>query len=241
MRALEPLALSRPAGEDDRRYVRHVCGYGCVRCASTIFQYRTLSGSDDVDDIILICPPCAHALTGKEGAERALRTMRERPLARQKLFDRRKLPYSNLLPDVTVVPGVTMHNVPVPILFSGMPVLRVGPPETPGGSVEISVALGAAGNVESEPQQIIATNEWMPKGDDGDWTFERPGNNYVITSRDRSAQLIIAIVTPSHLAIELLRSHGRGKMLESGQLGTRLDGVARPTPPARSQLVGMAI
>jgi hypothetical protein len=231
------VALARPGNEDDRRYVRHVCGYGCVRCGATVFQYRSVSGSADPDDLVLLCPACAHALTGQPGAERALRAMRASPLARQKLFDRRKLPYFNDLPDVTVVPGVTMHATPVPILFAGIPVLRFAPPEVQGGATAFSVALGVAGG---EPQPIITANEWMIE-DPEEWTFARPSNNYVITSRDRSAQLIVAIVTQGHWSIELLRTHGDGTMLESGRHGTRIDGVAQITPPSRSQLVGMSI
>lgn len=233
---LEPVALARPGNEDDRRYVRHVCGYGCVRCGATVFQYRSISGSADPDDLVLLCPACAHALKGQPGAEKALRTMRAHPLARQKLFDRRKLPYYNDLPDIGVAPGVTMRATPIPILFSGAPVLRVAPPEVQGGATAFSVALGIAGG---EPQPIVTANEWMPQNDD--WTFERPGNHYVMTSRDRSAQLILAIVTPGLWSIELLRTHGEGRRLEAGRGGTRVDGVARETPASKAQLIGMSV
>ncbi|CAN5121879.1 hypothetical protein BH10PSE13_BH10PSE13_15020 [soil metagenome] len=236
-----PLALARPESEEDRRHVRHFCGHGCVRCGATVFQYRSVSGSANPDDLILLCPACAHALTGQPGAERALRAMRANPLARQKLFDRRKLPYFNGLPDVTVTPGVIMQATPVPILFAGVPVLRLDPPEVQGGATGFSVALGVAGG---EPRPIIVANEWRPdaaEDGDGDWVFERPANHYVITSRDRSAQLILAILTPGHWSIELLRTHGGGRMLEAGLHGTRVDGVARPTPPSKAQLVGMVV
>ncbi|MFT3966712.1 MAG: hypothetical protein QM690_12615 [Sphingobium sp.] len=231
-----PLALSRPGDEGERRDVRHACGYGCVRCGATVYQYRTLSGGSSLEDILLLCPPCAHALAGRPGTEQALRVMRERPVTRQRQFDRRKLPYGQDLPDLIVVPGIAMRQTPVPILFAGMPVLRLDPPEVPGGAVRIGIALGRAGE---EPRPIILSNEWLPE-DDG-WTFERPGNRYVVTSRDRSAQIILAISTPQRLVLERLRTHGGGRMLESGEQGTRLDGVARPTPATRSQIVGMTI
>lgn len=234
-----PVAIARPDSEDDRRYVRHVCGYGCVRCGATVFQYRSISGSTDPDEIVLLCPACAHALTGQPGAEKALRSMRANPLARQQFFDRRKLPYANDLPDVTVVPGITMRATPVPIMFGGMPVMRIAASEVSGGATGFSLALGMAGG---EPQPLIAANEWLPEGEHaGDWTFERPANRYVVTSRDRSAQLILTIVTPTHWSIDLLRTHGGGRMLESGLGGTRVDGVARETPASRSQLVGMVV
>jgi len=208
-----------------------------VRCGATVFEYRSVSGSDALDDIILLCPACAHALAGQPGAERALRAMRANPLARQKLFDRRKLPFFNGLPDVTVTPGVTMQATPVPILFAGVPVLRLDPPEVQGGATGFSVALGVAGG---EPRPIIVANEWRSDAE-ADWVFERPSNHYVITSRDRSAQLILAILTPGRWSIELLRTHGGGRMLEAGLHGVRVDGVARPTPASKSQLVGMTI
>lgn len=241
--SLGPLALVRPTNEDDRRYVRHFCGHGCVRCGATVFQYRSVSGGTDADDLVLLCPACAQALTGQPGAERALRAMRANPLARQKLFDRRKLPYFNQLPDVMVTPGVTMQATPVPILFAGVPVLRLDPPEAHGGATGLSVALGVAGG---EPRPVIVANEWLPDArggveDERDWTFERPANHYVITSRDRSAQLILDIVTPGRWSIELLRTHGGGRMLEAGLHGTRIDGVARPTPASKAQLVGMTV
>ncbi|MET0365162.1 MAG: hypothetical protein ABW169_10965 [Sphingobium sp.] len=235
---MKSLALSRPGDDEDRRHVRHLCGYGCVRCGATIYQYRTLSGSDVVDDIVLLCPPCAHALNGRPGAEEALRVMRDRPISRQAAFDRRKLPYTQEMPDLTVVPGVTMRKTPVPILFSGMPVLRLDAPELPGGAICISVALGRTGE---EPRPLVLSNEWLPEDGDDGWTFERPGNRYVITSRDRSAQIILVIVTPQLLALDLLRTHGGGRMLESGQFGTRLDGVLLDTPAAKSQIIGMVI
>lgn len=237
-RILEPLALSRPADDKDRRHVRHACGYGCVRCGATIYQYRTVSGSADVDDIVLLCPPCAHALAGRPGAEQALRIMRQRPVARQSQFDRRKLPYALEMPDLVVVPGVTMRKTPMPILFGGVPVLRLDAPEVPGGAVEIGITLAMAGEA---PRPVVVANEWLPQGGEGDWTFERPGNRYVITSRDRSAQLILAAVTPGLLALELLRTFDGCRMLESGHNGTRIDGVACPTPAVKSQIVGMAV
>lgn len=233
---MEPLGLSRPEDQGDRRYVRHVCGYGCIRCGATIYQYRTLSGREDVEDIILLCPPCAHALSSRPGAERALRVMRDAPVARQREFDRRRLPYGEGLPDVRVVPDATMRATPIPISFCGQPVLRLDPPEVPRAAVRIGLTLGRAGD---EPRRLVVENEWLPG--DGEWTFERPGNRYVVTSRDGSAQIILSIVTPKLLALELLRTHGGGVMLESGLNGTRIDGVARPTPSARSQIVGMAI
>lgn len=218
--------------------MRHVCGYGCVRCGATIYQYRTLSGSEAIDDIVLLCPPCTHALRGRPGAEQALRVMRARPVARQPQFDRRKLPYGHGTPDLTVVPGVTMRRTPVPILFGGMPVLRLDTPEQPGGAIGISVALGRAGE---EPRPLILSNEWLPDDEDDGWTFERPGNRYIISSRDGSAQIVIVIVTPDLLALDLLRTHGGGQMLESGRFGTRLDGVMLDTPAAKSQIIGMVI
>jgi hypothetical protein len=232
------LALQRPDTGDDERRVRDDCGYGCIRCGCTIYQYRTIGGTAAPHDIILLCPPCAHALKDRPGAQTALRAMRDKPVTRMQFFDRRKLPYGTAMPDVEVVPGVVMRNTPVPVMFRGTPLIRLGPPEVPGGAIGMSIALGRASGV---PMPLVIANQWQPDDDAPDWTFERPGNRYVVTSRDQSAKLILVIHTPQLLAIELLRTHAEGEMLEIDAGGTRVDGVFQATPASKSQLVGMAL
>lgn len=162
--------------------------------------------------------------------------MRAQPVAKEMLFDRRKLPYGRELPDI-VVAGVTMRNTMVPILFGGSPVLRFDPPPISGAAVEISLTLGLPGD---KPRPVIVRNEWMPDSA-SEWTFERPANRYVVTHRDRAVQMILAILKPDLIVVEMLRSFLGDRMLETGPGGTRVDGVLHETPPSKSQLVGMMV
>ena len=233
------------AGQTLRRTVRFASGFGCVRCGCTIYRYRRIDGADaagrapaTADDMVLLCPPCYHALDGKPGAETALATMRDRPLARQTLFDRRRLPYAQALvvPDTLLPSGDIMRSTVVPIMFGGIPILKFGPPEVPGGAIDVSIALGAG---DGMPVRVVRSNEWMIE--DGGWRFDRPGHRYVVTSRDGVARLVLAIDGPGVFTVEHLRSRAGTRMLEIDANGTRVDGVMVHTPSVRKQLVGIAL
>ena len=72
-----------------------------------------------------------------------------RNVAVQHEFDHSRLPDLPAqrgldIPDITLSSGITMRGTGIPIVFGGVPVIVVAPPEIPGGAIRISVVLGDA-------------------------------------------------------------------------------------------------
>lgn len=219
--------------EELLREARYASGFACIRCACTLHQYWQLSSGA----VVLLCPPCGALLARTEGGEEAVARMRDRPVATHAAFDRRRLPFGDRIPDVRIGPGTPIHNTFVPLMFGGGAVLQVEGPETGGAPVRIGITLGTADG--ATPEEIVLGNHWRAGSDR--WRLEHPLGRYTITSSDGSAGLVLGITSPNSLAIDWLRTHADGHVLEVDGGGVRLDGEPVSFSAASSQLIGLAL
>lgn len=220
--------------------VRAACGFACVRCGATVYEYCAVTPAPDGANqaITLLCPPCHALLSGVLGGQPAAATILAHPIARQAEFDRSRLPFvsGTSLPLVDILADVQMRDVPVPIHFGGFPVIELLPPEVPGGPVQLSVYLGREGQ---RPAEIVARNEWRPPDDT--WQFDGRGGRYVIASAAHDLRLVLAIPGPGRLRIEALRSWSGGRLLEIDRHQATLDGRPVMLRSCRAVLIGTTL
>lgn len=219
---------------------RAACGFACVRCGATVYEYcRVATASDANDDAItLLCPACRAVLSGALADPAAVGRILAHPVARQSDFDRSRLPFVDgiSLPRVDLLADVQTRDVPVPIVFGGYPVIELLPPEISGGPIQISVYLGRAGQ---RPVEIVTRNQWCPP--DQGWHFEGRGGRYVIEDAAQDARLVLAIPAPGRMRIEALRSWSGTRLLQiDGQRAT-IDGRPLALRSCRGQMIGITL
>ena len=226
--------------------VRSDCGFACIRCGATVYQYCTTGDGETPHDLFLLCPPCRDALCVMEGAESVLAKLRAGPVARQPGLDRRHLPFMNgeSFLEVRIPPGTVMLKTVCPIRFCGEVVLVLSPPEISEGPVQIRLTLGRKGHV---PETIVLSDEWRAnewraneRGENAtnQWAFRQVGNRYFFWSTDGTSRLVLAFSNNRSVTIEELRTHNGGKMLEIDALGARIDGVPIELASTDSQVIG---
>lgn len=221
---------------------RYASGFGCVRCGCTIFRYCTAWREDGVASLaphpFLLCPPCL-ALLSAGVTDQAFTAIRAMPMALQRDFDHSRLPYLPALrgldiPDVTLAGGITMHGTGIPIVFGGVPVLVIAPPEIPGGAIRLSVSLGDG---RGQPIRLIDANEWVaPPG----WCFAHHGRRYLIGRADR-AWLELSFHLRTGIAIEELRTSSEGRVLTIDESGARLDGAPVSFRNTNARVIGVTL
>ena len=221
---------------------RYASGFGCVRCGCTVFRYCSAKRDDGVSSLIphpfLLCPPCIELL-GAGISDQAFTAIRARPMALQRDFDHSRLPYLPAqrgldIPDVTATPGITMHGTGIPIVFGGIPVIVVAPPEIPGGAIRLSVSLGDG---SGPPVRVLEANEWVaPPG----WQFAHHGRRYQILRSDR-AWLELSFHPRTGITIEELRTSNGGRVLTIDETGARLDGAPVAFANTNARVIGVTL
>ena len=216
--------------------VRYNCGFACIRCAATVYQYCTVGDGQAQDDLFLLCPPCRQTLTAMEGGESVLATLRANPVAMQSSLNRRGLPFMSgrSMLEVGIPPDTLMRKTVCPIRFCGEALLVFSPPEIPEGPVQIRLTLGRKDGILAK---LIQSNEWLDSESD-EWTFQYVGNRYRIASRDGSAWLVLAFTDNRRVTIEELRTHNGPKTLEIDAHGVRGDGTPIELANVDSQVIG---
>lgn len=174
---------------DQRRDLRYHCGFGCVRCGVTIYEYLALpplekgkmatGPGDDGPAATMLCPPC-HALVENDRLTVAqVHGFHASPIARQRNFARDRLPFSNDLPELVIGGSRNISDTPVPVTMAGTPLLIFAPPREGVGATRITVRLGGT---DGEPVHIVDANEWLVT--DGSWRFAQRGDRYVFAAAE---------------------------------------------------------
>lgn len=193
---------------------------------------------EEESNIYLLCPSCLKSMTNSVSETSAIKAVLANPVALQRGFDRRRLPFvsGTSIPAIDVMADVQMRSVPVPIVFCASPVIELMPPETAGGPSQISIFLGIRGQ---QPSKIVASNEWRPQNDS--WKFEWRGERYWIESRDQDAYLVVAMIGPERLRIDAVRTWCRGKVLEIDRHQATVDGLPVALRSCQSEIIGTQI
>lgn len=163
--------------------------------------------------------------------------LRARPLPRQRDFNRRPLPYmSGLdLPDVRFAFGAAMRQTVAPIVFGGLPLVSLEPPEASDGPALLSVTLGARrGGLVT----LVRRNEWlMAPG----WRFAHRTGKYLFTHDSDEAWLTLGFPGDGEVVIERARSRSGFHLLDIDRTGARLDGEVIDIPRSDHRMVGVRL
>jgi hypothetical protein len=222
-----------------RSDLRYHCGFGCVRCGVTIYQYLGLPPINDkrqaaADGATLLCPTC-HQLVEEERLTPAqVHAFHANPVARQRHFSRDRLPFSNDLPELAVGGSRAVRDTPIPLSLEGEPLLLFAPPRQGVGATRISVRLGGP---DGEPVQIIDGNEWL--ADVADWNFGYRGDRFFITEVGGDGLAVLRIVQRNRIAIEHLRTSIRGRRIEATPDWVEVDGRRLIDRIASGVLIGL--
>ncbi len=235
-------ALNGPVEADLLSEARYASGFGCIRCGCTIFRYCTAQRDEDVADPalhpFLLCPPCLDLFAGGL-PDATFAAIRARPLALQRDFDHTRLPFLPAergldIPDIAIAGGITMYGTGIPIVFGGVPVIIIAPPEIPGGAIRLSISLGDGSGA---PVRLIDNNEWVaPAG----WRFVYAGRHYRIGRGDR-AWLELAFHPRTGLLLEEMRTTTGGRVLTIDEGGARVDGEPVVFPQASARVIGVTL
>jgi hypothetical protein len=224
---------------DARSELRYYCGFGCVRCGVTIYQYLSLPVVKDRKPegglgATMLCPTC-HMLVEEERLTPAqVHIFHTNPVARQRHFSRDRLPFSNDLPELVVGGSRAVRDTPIPLSLMGEPILLFAPPRQGVGATRISVRLGGA---DGEPVQIIDGNEWVVT--DGSWGFQHRGDRFSIVQTWGDGLCILRIIQRNRIAVEHLRTTIGGRRIEATPDWVEVDGKRFIDRVASGVLIGM--
>lgn len=224
---------------ETRSDLRYYCGFGCVRCGVTIYQYLSLPAVKDKkqdmhEEATLLCPTC-HTLV-EEGrlTPAQVHVFHANPVARQRHFARDRLPFSNDMPELAVGGSRAVRDTPIPLSLGGEPLLLFAPPRQGVGATRISLRLGGG---DGEPVQIIDGNEWVAT--EGAWTFTHRGDRFVMAEVQGDGLTILRIVQRNRIAVEHLRTSIRGRRIEATPDWVEVDGRRFVDRIASGVLIGL--
>jgi hypothetical protein len=224
---------------DARADLRYSCGFGCVRCGVTIYQYLALPVVKDKrqeggEGATILCPTC-HTLVEEDRLTPAqVHGFHASPIARQRHFLRDRLPFSNDLPELAVGGSRAVRDTPIPFSLDGEPILFFAPPRQGVGATRISIRLGGE---NGDPVQIVDANEWLIT--DGSWAFAHRGDRYFVTETGGDSLAVLRIVQRNRIAVEHLRTSIRGRRIEATPDWVEVDGKRFVDRVSSGVLIGL--
>lgn len=230
------LALMPDLGVTDRAAVRYRCGYGCVRCGVTIYEYRAIPPENATGAVegALLCPPCHRLYSTEKLTLAQIRNFSAHPISRQQGFSRDHLPFSVGVPELLIGGKHPVKGTPIPISIGGEPILMFAPPRQGVGATRISVQLGDANGVLT---RIIDGNEWLVR--DERWQFRWLGERYSITSQDGGGRVVLRFLTRERIAVEQLSTVIGRRSIEITDSAMVIDGMRRIDAIPSNQLTGL--
>lgn len=236
---VEPAALTEEVLSATRRW----CGYGCVRCGVTVYRYFSVpkaAGEGDADDdapsLGLLCPECLDLLGRRVDEAGPYRALLARPIARDRDFDRRHLPYHVLLPEMRAGGPTPVRDTAVPVSVGGVVPLTFSPPIHGMGATRLSVQLS---DDEGPLCRVVDANVWCP-GAPG-WRFAHRGTRYVIEKDGGAARLELDFPASNRVTIVHLRTRVGARLVELTPDWLEVDGQRSVGAIRSGQLIGCTV
>lgn len=203
--------LSRCIPADVKRSVRQRCGFGCVICGASIYEYDhfdpPFSEADrhDPTGITLLCPTHhAERTRGLLPTER-LKEANSNPAAIMNGQTSVCRPYFDHIPALALGGGLLVENTPVPLAIHGEPVIAFLAPEEGSKVARISARITSD---DGSNLLLIDDNEWIVES--GVWDYEWIGQRLTIRGDSGAAALQIIVHPPKLIEIDRLRFKRQG-------------------------------
>ncbi|MEO6248798.1 MAG: HNH endonuclease [Sphingomicrobium sp.] len=220
--------LSRHIPTDVARAVRERCGFGCARCAATIYEYEHFlpdfkdASQHDPDKIVLLCPTCHELATKGFLPKEQVAEISANPKAIQQGFSSQDLPFFRGIPTIKFGEnGVLLHQVVQPIVVGGQPRMFFNPPESGSLATRINFEFSDG---SGSPLLRVIDNEWQVFT--GDWDFEMSGNRYKFSDKDRATLLVLRFNAPHFLTIEKMHAYMGGRLFDVDENHMKVAGVS---------------
>lgn len=222
-------------------------GFGCIRCGVTIAQYFAARWEAD-ERRFLLCPACAPKVTSGAITPEQLARLCDDPIALLPHFDRDHLPFSPMLPALSIAGRERLEGISAPIMLGWMAPIRFFPPVRGNGATLLSISLGAgvgdgegkgeAGG-EGGAEQLVERNEWV--ADPARWSFAARGGRYHFTATAGDARLVLHWEARDHVIVEELVARLDGRLVEVTRGEARIDGAPVRADFHEHRMVGLQI
>jgi|GEM_PF-2852823 len=232
--------LSRDIPESVKRQVRQDCGFGCVVCATALYEYEhidpTFAEARDhrAECIGLLCPNCHAAVTRGLRSKEEVKRAREHPACLARGFSQFGFQFEPGAPLDVILGRITFRGVENILAIDGTPILAVCPPRHPTEPPLLSAVFFDRN--ETTIAKVIE-NEWQGSADAFDITTR--GALFSIRSELRKIDLVLAPESPRCLRITRLQLRlGNTEVIArpDGQVEVRT-GVSSLTIPSEDRLI----
>ena len=234
--------LSRDIPRDVKRYVRQRCGFGCVICGASIYQYDHFEPefsealTHEGDGITLLCPTHHDEKTRGVLPIELVKRHNLDPTSVKYGQTSITRPYFDHIPSLALGGGMLVENTPIPVMVRGIPMIEFMAPE-PGSKV---ARINA--NITSEDGKNglrIVDNEWIV--DAGVWDYEWIGQRMTIRDNNGKVSLQISIFPPKLIMVDKLRYNRPGINVTITQTEIIANGIGFTDCIASHCMVGISL
>jgi hypothetical protein len=205
--------LSRDIPEPIQRQVRQRCGFGCVVCGLTLYQYHHFDPTyvnareHNPAGIVLLCAGCHDKLTRGRLSEETLIKAAYNPKCLEEGYSHHTFDIGEEAP-VVIFGHATFIRTPIILEVFGTPLFQVEAPETTNGPFRISALFfDKTGNRVGR----IVRNEWQ--GLVRNWDIETVGKKITVRYAHKEIALVIRTEPPNKLIVEHLEMYFKGCLL----------------------------
>ncbi len=201
------------------REIRQRCGFGCVVCGSSIYEYEHVdpefkdAKKHDAACITLLCGSCHSNVTKGIWSKEKIKEHDKKPFCRKQGFSNAWFDYGIEVPTI-LVGGATIYQPDCVLRIFGQTLLELKGAEEPGAPIQISgVFFDKEGNLIFS----IENNCWQ--GEIENWDIETVGSRITIRRRLRDIALVIRTEPRKALVVEYLDMFYEGVRVFANEQG----------------------
>lgn len=204
------LGLGRTIPSPVKREVRKRCGFGCVRCGFSLYDYEHFdpdfkdATEHNPDGITLLCMQCNQKRNRKVLSVETVRLANENPKCLEQGFANEAFDFGTEPIEIAFA-GVTFKNCTHLIRVLGIPILSIASPENVGEPYQLS---GRFADDCGEATLKIENNVWSAGADN--WDVECEGPKITIRRGPGDIVLVLKSEPPKKLIVERLNMEFEG-------------------------------
>lgn len=209
--------LGRTIPSPIRRMVRQRCGFGCVRCGLSLYDYEHFepdfkdAQEHNPEGITLLCMQCNQKRLRKVLSVESVREANLNPKCLQQGFANEAFDFGSES-IIVVFAGVTFTNCTHLIRVAGIPILSIANPEQEGGPYRLS---GRFADDCGQATLKIEENVWSVGADS--WDVECEGPRIIVRRGFGDIVLILKSEPPKRLIIERINMEFEGVYFRGNQ------------------------
>src|SRR3989344_2096438 len=202
--------LLRYIPSDKRRELRKICGFGCVVCASSIYDYEHIepewqdAHGHDVNKMALLCGTCHGQVTRKQWSKEKIWEALAKPKALQQGGATAMYDY-DMKPLWIEAGGAKIYDPENVLTMFGTPLLQIKPPEEVGAPIRISGTF-----YDSSGALVFSIDDNRWQAGTGVWDIETAGQRTTLRRGPRDIALVLRAEPREKLIIERMDMFYKG-------------------------------